>query len=82
VTRRGHSLGVAKQQIREGVLVIGAWAEPGSDCPLRARVTCRPSTAEQDLHPYEASVEDILERVKVWLEVLTDDSATIRDIGK
>lgn len=60
---------------REGLLVISAWIETDHEQPLRAKITCRPATAEQLMHPYEYTVEEVVDSVRTWLDELTGTNA-------
>jgi hypothetical protein len=55
------------------VLVIGAWLELDADQPLRVRLTTEPASEEKAWSPYAASVDDILIRVRSWLDLLMRD---------
>lgn len=61
---------VNRQPLREGVLVIGAWTEDDNEGSLRARITSQPSTGNAESSSYAASPEDVLARVRQWLELL------------
>lgn len=57
---------------RQGVLVIGVWVEQHDGTVLRARITSEPAHAPSS-PSYALSAEAVIERVRDWLALLTDE---------
>ena len=54
---------------RAGVLIIRMWVEPGTEGGLRARLTESRDLASRDQTTHAAaSVDEIVERVRVWAQ--------------
>lgn len=61
---------------RSGVLVVRAWVEGGTQAGLRARITqSRDLTSSEQIMTTTATVEEIIDTVRVWLESLLSDQS-------